>query len=470
VTEPTVAPSAGRRRRLQWVTAPWVAVSFAGVGACALFLARLLSLPSASSYDAWAYTAWGQAFARGEQLLYNVSTTPKPLATVLAAIVSPLPPARAWGVVVALSLGILVAALLAAGHRDGGVIGAAVAGVVLVAFAPLDSFLLLSLVDAVTAALVLLGIALRGRARIVPFVLAGLLRPEAWLASGVAAYMELGGSRLRRAVGAAAFTALPVVLWLAFDLAFARDALATREFTNGLGAAELGGPEPHGLFGSLRLLAHNFVEVGALFALIGAVGLIVHSWRTRRESPVSFPLAIALVWTGSFVAEAIYGLEVNVRYFLPLVAILALGWGLLAGALVGSRWASRPELAWAAVAVVLVVVALDAAQMELDPKQGSYRAQVAMSRSLPALEEVLECGRLGLVGRRGVGGTIGQVAASARTSLGRFERAYSGQPARFAGILAVRDRKVRLLPPSWPRRQTPLGPLAVNPSCPSAAA
>ena len=64
VTEPTVAPSAGRRQ-LQWVTAPWAAVCFAGVGTSALFLARLLSLPSASSYDAWAYTAWGQAFARG---------------------------------------------------------------------------------------------------------------------------------------------------------------------------------------------------------------------------------------------------------------------------------------------------------------------------------------------------------------------------------------------------------------------
>jgi len=123
----------------------------------ALLLARSLSWPSASSYDAWAYAAWGQALARGEQLVYNVSTTPKPLASLLAAIVSPLPPTRSWGVVVVLALGVLVGGLLAAGYRNAGTIGAAVAAVAFVVVAPLDWILWLSLVDAVTAALVVLG-------------------------------------------------------------------------------------------------------------------------------------------------------------------------------------------------------------------------------------------------------------------------------------------------------------------------
>ena len=113
----------------------------AGTGAAltgALLLARSLSWPSASSYEAWAYAAWGQALARGEQLVYNVSTTPKPLAAALAATVAPLPPSRAWGVVVVLALGVVVGALLAAGHRYAGAIGAGVAAVAFVAVAPLD--------------------------------------------------------------------------------------------------------------------------------------------------------------------------------------------------------------------------------------------------------------------------------------------------------------------------------------------
>jgi hypothetical protein len=428
--------------------------------------ARWLSWPSASSYDAWAYAAWGQALARGEELVYNVSTTPKPLAAVLSATVAPLDPSRAWGLVVVLALGLVVGALLAGGYRYAGTIGAAVAAVAFVVAAPLDWILWLSLADAVTAGLVLLGIALRGPARIAAFVLAGLLRPEAWPVVALAAYVELGGSRVRRAIGAALFGALPVVLWIAFDFAFAGGPFATRDFQQGLGADELGGTKPQGPLEALDLLAETVAEAGMLFYVVGTLGLVAHAWRRRGERTLAFPLAVALVWAGALVAETMYGFELQLRYLLPLTAVLALGWGLLAGSFVPAAWDRRPALVWAAAAAALAATSLHVARMEFGTTARRQQSvSLAMVRSLPAVEPVLRCGRLGLVGRGGVGGTVALLAAETRTPLSRFERAESNPPVRYAGILAVRGKKTQLLPAGWPTRATALGRLAVNPKC-----
>lgn len=444
-----------------------MAVATAGAMTAALLLARSLSWPSASSYDAWAYAAWGQAIGRGEQLVYNVSTTPKPLASLLAAIVSPLPPSRSWGVVVVLALGVLVGGLLAAGYRDAGTIGAAVAAVAFVVVAPLDWILWLSLVDAVTAALVVLGIALRGPARIAAFVLAGLLRPEAWPVCALAAYVELNGSRAGRALGALVFAALPAAIWVAFDLAFAANPLATRDFQEGIGADELGETVSLGLVGALDRFGAMVADAGTIFYVVGSVGLLVHAWREFPERNLSFPLAVALVWAGALLAETMYGFELQLRYLLPLTAILALGWGLLAGSFIRSAWNRRPALLWGAVAAALVATSLHVARMEFgSTARRQQSVSLAMQRSLPAVEPVLACGRLGLVGRRAIGGTISLLAAETRTPLSRFERAVSSPPERYAGILAVRGKKNSLLPTGWPRRQTELGPLAVNPECP----
>jgi hypothetical protein len=447
------------------MAAPVFAAGAAGVAAAAVFLARTLTWPSGSSYDAWAYAAWGQALARGEQLVYNVATTPKPLTSVLGAVVSPLPPERAWAVVVVLALGLLVAALFWAGYREAGAVGAAVSAVALIAVAPLDSILGLSLVDALTAALVMLGIALVGPARIVPFVLAGLLRPEAWIAGALAGYVELGGSRLRRGAAAAALAVLPGLLWLAFDFAFAGDALATRQFQEGIGT-ELGGREAMGPVEALRTCVRSIFEYGYVFAIVGTVGLVVHAWRGRRSRAVPFPLAIAVVWGGMLLLEGLYGWELNVRYFLPLIAVLALGWGLLAGAGLHFAWNRRPPFAWAAAGVVVAAATLAVALMDFTkPAQRWQRTSSSAYGSLPAVEPVLECGRLGITGRRYLGGTIAQLAAASRTSLSDYERVGENPPARYTGILAVGGKRREQLPTGWAVTETPLGPLAVSPDC-----
>jgi hypothetical protein len=457
-TEKIAAPL----RRLGGLSA---ATALVAGGTTGLFLWVTASWPSASSNDAWAYTAWGQALARGEQLVYNLGTTPKPLASVLAAFVSPLPPARAWAVVVALSLGMVVAGLLAAGYRGAGPLGAVVAPAAFVLAAALEPVIWFSLVDALTAALVVCAVALQGRARIVPLVLAGLLRPEAWAASALAGYVEVGGSRLRRALGAAVAGALPIVLWLVLDLLLAGDALATQRFREGAGP-DLAERTSQGVLEGLDLLRKAIVaESGALFALVGAVGLLAHGWRSYRRGEFPFPLALALVWLAGLFAETVYGIELNPRYLLPVVAILALGWGLLVGASVTFVSARRAGWPWVAAATALAATAVAVMRMDFGlPAERSRNHSLAVSRSAPTVETVLDCGRLGFVGRRRVAGTMSRLSALTRTSSGRFERAESQPPSRYAGVLAVRGVERRQLP-AWPIRRTPLGPLAVDPGC-----
>lgn len=452
--------AASERRPLPSLTAPRVAVGAVGVATGAMFVARTFTWPSASSNDAWAYAAWGQALARGEQLVYNTATTPKPLASMLAAIVSPLPPTRAWALVVALALGVLVAALLAAGYREAGALGGVVAVGAFLFAAPLEGVLWTSLVDAVTAALVVLAIALRGRGRVASLVLAGLLRPEAWLASALAGYVESSGSRWRRLLIGAGAGVLPIVLWTVFDLAVTGDALASRRFQETGELLSQGPSEALGLFRTAIT-----TESGGVFALVGGIGLLAHGWRSRRGGDFPFPLAIGFVWAAALFAETVYGFELNARYLLPLVAVLALGWGLLVGAFLPSVRSRQTVLVWAAAAVVVAVTAFSVLRMDFG--RAAHRPEqvsLAVYRSLPAIEATLDCGDVGLVGRRHIGSTIARLAAATRTSLTRFEPAEPGQASRYAAILAVNGSQAKRLP-AWPVRETQIGPLAVNPRC-----
>jgi hypothetical protein len=458
VTE-TDAIAASERRAFSSLTAPRVAVGAVGVATAAIFVARTFTWPSASSNDAWAYAAWGQALARGEQLVYNTATTPKPLATVLAAIVSPLPPNRAWALVVALALGVLVAALLAAGYREAGTLGGVAAVGAFVFAAPLERVLWSSLVDAVTAALVVLAIALRGRARVASLVLAGLLRPEAWLVSALAGYVESAGSRWRRLLLGIGAGVLPLVLWTVFDLVVTGDALASRKFRETGELLDQGPREALGLFRAA------VTESGALFALVGGVGLLAHAWRNRRGGKFPFPLAVGFLWAVALLAETVYGFELNVRYLFPLVAVLALGWGLLIGAFVPPVWSRQTVLVWAAAAAAVAVTGLGVLRMDFGRgAQRPERVNLALQRSLPAIEPVLDCGDVGLVGRRHIDSTIARLAASTRTSLTRFEPVEPAQASRYAAILAVDGSQANRLP-AWPVRETQIGPLAVNPRC-----
>ena len=426
----------------------------------------MLTWQSAVSPDAWAYAAWGQALARGERPLVELSaTTPKPLGTFLGLLVVPLPPDRGFAVVVALGLGALAAFLFAAAYREGGAVAAAVAVVALAVGAQLDVALAFAYVDVVTAALIVAGIAFRGRLRIAALVLAGLLRPEAWVLAAFAGFTETAGSWRRRGAGALVAGAAAPILWSLSDLVLTGDPLGTlhwrseREAEEGLvplSWADI--PDRY-----WDALTH---EGGAVLAIAGFLGLAIHYVRGRRSGPADpLPLAVAGGWSLLLALETRYGTELNARYLLPAVAVLALGCGLLVAAIVPSRL--RVASPWPAAAVAAGALVVAVAFMGLGPTVAREMARnEALVTSRPLVESVLSCGRLGVGGGRRALTTIPMLAASSRRPLHEFGLYPGGGP--FAGVLrATRWGAPVARPnlPPWPVKSTGLGPLAVAPGC-----
>jgi hypothetical protein len=438
------------------------AVGVLGGGA---FLWRVLAWPSAVSPDAWAYAAWGQAVARGERPLFELAaTTPKPLATFLGLLVAPLPPDRGMAVVVVLALGALVAFLFAATYREGSALAAAVAVVALALGAQLRPAIAYAFIDVVTAALIMAGIAFRGRPRIAAMVLAGLLRPEAWALAAVAGLTETAGSWPRRAAGALAAGAAGPVLWSLSDLVLTGDPLGTLHWRSERESSEGLRPMPWTdipgeLWNDLEYLG------GAVLVVAGFLGLALHYARRRRTGPADpLPLAVALGWSLSLALEARYGTELNARYLLPVVAVLALGCGLLVAAIVPRRL--RAGSPWPAAAVASGALIAVAVAMSLGPSLPREIARnEALVTSRPLVESVLSCGTLGVSGGRRALTVIPKLAASSRRSLHDFGLYPSGGP--FAGVLhsTLGARVGTPTLPPWPSRSTALGPLAVAPGC-----
>jgi hypothetical protein len=440
------------------------AISIAGVGGAA-FLWRTLAWQPAVTVDAWAYAAWGQALARGERPLFDLgATTPKPLGALLGALVVPLPPERAMAVVVALALGTLAASLFAVAYREGGAVAAAVAVVVLAAGARLNVIAAFAYIDAVVAAFVLAGVALRGRLRIGALVLAGLLRPEAWALAAVAGFSETAGSLRRRTGGALLAGVVAPALWILSDLALMGDPLGTLHWqSQRRGELDVGNVPWTDVPGDFWEALTKASSPVLLFA--GLLGLALHYVRAlRRGHPADpMPLATAVVWLLLLALGTHFG-GLNPRYLLPAVPLFALGCGLLAAPFLPSRLLVRSP--WPAVAVAagaLVFVTISGSMGARMPRVMATNAAIGATR--PAVESVLSCGRLGVTRRTAMRGVIPQLAASTRHSLYEFGIYRRGE--RFAGVLHAprREQPTDRGLPSWPRYDTPVGHLAVAPGC-----
>ena len=440
---------------------PTAVVALAAGAAC---LWRLLSWPPAATVDAWAYAAWGQALARAERPHFELgATTPKPLAAVLGTVVAPLPPERAFPVVVALAAAALAAALFAAAYREGGAVAAAVAVVALAFGASLPASIAFGLVDVVVAALVMAGVALRGQWRVGAFVLAGLLRPEAWVLAAIAGLTETAGSLARRLGMAVAAGAAAPALWLLSDLVLTGDPLGSLHWHfNRLGARGGEGIAWLDIPGELWTRLGN--AGGTVVVLGGLLGLGLYYFRARSRGAVDWlPLAVLLVWPLLIALQAGYGTNLKGRYLLPVVAVLALGCGLLAGTFLPSL---RSRAMWGAAAVAtsaFLYVALSA-----DVPQGmqeSIERNEAIAETRPTLESMQACGQVGVTRASAMRGVLPQLAASSRRSLSEF--GIYPKDGRFAAVLHFAPRISALDPPlpPWPRHATPLGPLAVAPGC-----
>jgi hypothetical protein len=434
------------------------------VAAAAVYLWRLVSWPASLETDAWAYTTWARALLNGQPALYSyLPTTPKPMAIALAAVASPVTAERSFGVVVAVALAGLAASLFSAGRRQRGSFAGMIA-VAAFAFLPhVNEVIAYGLVDAVVAALVVAALAWRGAPRLVCLILAGLLRPEAWLLGVLAGVIETRGSGRRRAAAAAFYGVLPAALWSTIDLALTGDPLASYHRARSIIKAFIvGGYRPQAWSQIPGSEVHAIAaSAGAFVAIAGAIGLTAHvwtSWRARSLDPL-LPGAVA-VWTLAPAIE-MHTAPTPLRYFLPLAALLALGCGLLSGRVAKDK-IDMPILAAAgAIAAILT-----AAMVMAYPHNGrSARQAAAISDSIPAVDQALRCGPLRVIGLRPPNQNhpvayISELADRTDRSLRDFVPSHD----YYAAVLLIHGSTGPL--PPWPRTRIPLGTLALRPRCP----
>jgi hypothetical protein len=378
-------------------TRSWWMPGVVFAGATGIFAARLLTLRPSFTEDAWVYMLSGQAVAAGRPPpVALTNTTPKPLATLLAVLVSPLPPVRAMDILAALAAGLLASATCVYGYRVAGALGAAVAVAALVAIPAFPIAFYAGQTDLTSAALLVAAIVAGARSRVVFAVLLGLLRPQAWILAGAAAYLASSGSRLRRVLVGAAFTLLPALLWVVWDVAVNRDALATWDANQ-----RINQHVPwHSPVVTLRFFVDALTaDTRTWLLLLGIAGFAVAARSGRwREDPFVpcvlgiLPFTLIATWSH---------MPYNTRYTFPIAALVPLGCAHLASLVPRSE---RTRAAGAVVVVVsFAILGVFAIRLPQDAERRNVAAETAAAlRTAPLVDRALHCGAVRVHGRLAV--------------------------------------------------------------------
>ena len=368
-------------------------------------LLRIISGVGFANYDTLYALAWGGQLARGSSPTYDlaVAPTPHPLIEVLGVVLSPLSPRSIENVTVALGFlalsgcGWLVFRL---GEEWFGRAVGALAALILLTRVPIISYGVRAYVDVPYLLLVLCAVLLETRRRragapvLALLALAGLLRPEAWVFSGLYwLYLLLSQdvsvyAGARRGPGAGGISASSLFLsershrthahargragararlfgltllafcapliWVLSDLAIAHDALWS--LTNTRHTAET----LHRVTGIRHVPEYIPKRIGEVLgapvlaaAVLGGVASLL--WLRERAM---MPALVGLVAVVVFAAFASAGLPIISRYAFLASAILTifaaagvLGWLCLEAG-------DAPRLPWMAFGALLAVAIL----------------------------------------------------------------------------------------------------------------
>ena len=346
-----------------------------------LVLAALsLLLPSAPTYDPWAWIIWGREIV---DLNLNTVDGPswKPLPVIQTTLTAPLGEASPYlwlvtaraGAIAALPLAYLLAARLA-GPVAG--VGAA-AGLGLMPWFVRNGGLGNS--EGLMVALVL-GAALthlRGRHgwAFVLAIGAGLLRPEAWPFLGLYALWLLYEDRTRLRWLAGGLLSQPL-LWLVPEYWGSGNAFRASD------RAQNPNPDSPAFADNPALkVVENAVGMVPPAAAAGAVAVVVAAVALRRSVPVEHRRAalgmaiLAAAWIGLVAVMTVRGFSGNQRYLVvPAALIIILG-------AVGIVWIARALLAdrlrvVAALALAAVFVVPDADGLEPSVRGIAYQADL----------------------------------------------------------------------------------------------
>jgi len=332
-------------------------------GAGLALAAASLALPSAPTYDPWAWLVFGREIAvPGPGFSTIASTGWKPLAVLFTAPLALAGSAAPslWLVVVRFAGLAALALAFRLGARAGGPIAGAIAAIALLATTDWLRYLSAGNVEPLVVALMLGAIEqhLDGRreAAFVLGALAGLARPEVWpLVGAYALYMAVADRRWwPLALGVPAMLAL----WIVPDWLGSGDLLHTFHLAR-ISA------EPVTLQGTgdpaLELL-RGTGPIAPAPVWIGALCGLAFGWRTRDRTVAALAF-VAAAWAGFTVVATALGYPAVPRYLVVPVAICCVVAGI--GAVAVVRLASGPR-GRAVLAVVLVAACIPFAVSRAD--------------------------------------------------------------------------------------------------------
>ena len=399
-TSPAPAPATPRSRVLGW---NWPLLLLAALAVSAFVVA--LIYPTYPNYDSIYSLLWGDELLHGQLPSFDAYRAPTehPLGVAFGALLSLLGTGGARVMVFATlaSFVVLVAGLYRLGRVAFTPLVGVIAGVILCTRFDFPFLAARGYIDVPYLALVIWAAALeaerpRTGARVLLLLaLAGLLRPEAWLISGVYwlyLFPRLDWNqriRLGLLVGSAP------LLWMATDAAVTGDPLFSQHHTSGL-AEELG--RQKGL-NEVPRATINFMKalVKLPVALAAVAGLGLAGWLTPTR--IRVPAGLLVIGLGTFGLVGAAGLSVINRYLLaPALMVM------LFGAVAAGGWTmlreGRARRIWAGAAIAAVIFAgiwtalrVDLHRLTLDLR---YRgdSRVALSRLLgdPRVRAAARCG------------------------------------------------------------------------------
>ncbi len=383
-----------RLPRLLSVLAVTFGVAFGG------FLLWVITGVGFANYDTLYALVWGQQLAGGHTPQYGipVAPTPHPLVEGLGFVLAPLGGAGMEGVTVALGFLALAGCGLVV-YRLGalwfGRAAGVLAAVLLLTRVPILSYGVRAYVDLPYLLLVLSALLVGSSRRerggspvlvLTLLALAGLLRPEAWVFSGLYWLYLAWGHRVspRRLLGLAALVASAPLLWMLSDLLVTGHLFWSLTNTRHT-ASEL--DRKTGIADVPQYIPRRLGEILGPFVLLAAAvgGVLGLLWLRPRVLLGALAGVLAVL---VFAAFASVGLPINTRYAFLGAALLCVfaggavfGWQQLPPGDPRRRWWS----AGSAVLVLLLLVSAPAQYHSVNRELASLRRQQSIQDDLVAL-------------------------------------------------------------------------------------
>ncbi|HEV3001089.1 MAG TPA: hypothetical protein VGW75_10165 [Solirubrobacteraceae bacterium] len=386
VAAPT-SPSREEPRAGRWA---WIAFGLLCAGALWGFFA----FPTYPNYDSYYSLLWGRELLDGTLPSYDAyrAPTPHPLAIAVGTVLSPLGHGaeRIWILLCVGSFVALVAGVYRLGRDAFTPLVGLAAAVLVCSRLDFPFYAARGYIDVAYMALVVWAAVLearrprRGAPVLVMLAVAGMLRPEAWLISGLyllwVGWPADWGTRVRYA----ALAALGPLVWAGSDWIVTGDPAWSLTYTSAF-AEELG--RNKSASGLLPSIWEFLVKLDKLQVLVGGiVGLCLAVALVPRRAAV--PGALLAVGIGTFLLVGLAGFSVIDRYLLVASMVVIVFCGVAVAGWTMLRAGTRARRAWAVAAALVVAAGATITAIALDPdrlrRELTFRADAH-----PALHDVL---------------------------------------------------------------------------------